>query len=157
IYSAPLNVRLRIPSAPFPRSSVLLASLLAVAVAAAALAFRQQRRFAAANRALEKTNLDLTETRLRLASATEAERRCLARDLHDQTLAALRPLLVMTDQLPSNPSSNSTSGLSSGATSGSDAATPSPAALRREIEAISSEIRHICEDLSPSALENIGF
>jgi signal transduction histidine kinase len=29
--------------------------------------------------------------------------------------------------------------------------------LRREIEAISNEIRHICEDLSPSALENIGF
>src|SRR5262249_32550218 len=28
---------------------------------------------------------------------------------------------------------------------------------RREIESISSEIRHICEDLSPSVLENIGF
>src|SRR5262245_14772340 len=39
----------------------------------------------------------------------------------------------------------------------SDDSTPSPAALRREIEAISNEIRHICEDLSPSALENIGF
>src|SRR5262249_9132873 len=38
-----------------------------------------------------------------------------------------------------------------------DDSTPSPAELRREIEAISSEIRHICEDLSPSALENIGF
>src|SRR5262245_58751126 len=39
----------------------------------------------------------------------------------------------------------------------SDDSTPSPSALRREIAAISSEIRHICEDLSPSALENIGF
>jgi signal transduction histidine kinase len=34
---------------------------------------------------------------------------------------------------------------------------PTPAVLRKEIESISSEIRHICEDLSPSALENIGF
>src|SRR5262249_39828169 len=45
----------------------------------------------------------------------------------------------------------------SGPSSGSEDSTPSPAAIRREIEAISNEIRHICEDLSPSALENIGF
>src|SRR5262247_2664615 len=70
----------------------------------------------------------------------------IARDLHDQTLADLRHLLVMTDQMPGANSSST-----------SDDSTPSPAALRREIEAISSEIRHICEDLSPSALENIGF
>lgn len=142
VYSAPLTVRLRIRSAPFPWPTLLLASLLAVAVAAAVLAFRQQRRLASANRALEKTNAELTETRLRLANETEAERSRIARDLHDQTLADLRHLLVLTDQLP-----NSTS----------DDSAPSPAVLRREIEAISSEIRHICEDLSPSALENIGF
>ncbi|HKE05292.1 MAG TPA: ATP-binding protein, partial [Blastocatellia bacterium] len=150
VYSAPLNVRLRIERAPFPWLSLLLATLLAVAVTAAALAFRQQRRFASANCALEKTNLELTETRLRLANETEAERSRIARDLHDQTLADLRHLLVMTDQLPgTDPSSSAPSGLEDSA--------PSPAALRREIEVISNEIRHICEDLSPSALENIGF
>jgi signal transduction histidine kinase len=31
------------------------------------------------------------------------------------------------------------------------------AALRAEIEAISQEVRRICEDLSPSVLENVGF
>jgi signal transduction histidine kinase len=146
IYSAPLNVRLRIRSAPPPWGTLLLATFLAVAVAAAALAFRQQFRLATTNRALEKTNIELTETRLRLANETEAERSRIARDLHDQTLADLRHLLVMTDQLPGGAPSST-----------SDDSTPSPAALRREIEAISSEIRHICEDLSPSALENIGF
>jgi signal transduction histidine kinase/ligand-binding sensor domain-containing protein len=165
VYSAPLSVRLRILSAPPPLLSVLLATLLAVAVAAAALAFRQQFRLASANRALEKTNIELTETRLRLANETETERSRIARDLHDQTLADLRRLLVMTDQLANgapppalssdSPASDSSS--SDSPASDSEDSTPSPAALRREIEVISSGIRHICEDLSPSALENIGF
>jgi signal transduction histidine kinase len=150
VYSAPLNVRLRIRSAPFPWPTVLWATLLTVAVAAAALAFRQQFRLASTNRAIEKTNIELTETRLRLANETEAERSRIARDLHDQTLADLRHLLVMTDQLASGATSPMPS-------SDSEDSTPSPAALRREIESISNEIRHICEDLSPSALENIGF
>jgi two-component system sensor histidine kinase UhpB len=94
------------------------------------------------NRTLEETNAELHETRLRLANETEAERSRIARDLHDQTLADLRHLLVMTDQLPAN-DENSTS--------------PSPFTIRREIESVSKEIRRICEDLSPSALENIGF
>jgi signal transduction histidine kinase/ligand-binding sensor domain-containing protein len=142
VYSAPLNIRLRIRDAPFPWSTLLLASLLALAVVAAIWAFRQQLRLASANRALEKTNVELRETRLRLASETEAERSRIARDLHDQTLADLRHLLVLTDQLPA---------------SNGDESTPSPTLIRKEIEAISSEIRHICEDLSPSALENLGF
>ncbi|HEY7182909.1 MAG TPA: two-component regulator propeller domain-containing protein, partial [Blastocatellia bacterium] len=150
VYSAPINVRLRIGRAPFPLIPVFLATLLAIAVAAAALAFRQQFRLAAANHELEKTNVELTETRLRLANETEAERSRIARDLHDQTLADLRHLLVMTDQLPGGAHSSDRAGAP-------DDSTPSPSALRREIEAISSEIRHICEDLSPSALENIGF
>ena len=32
-----------------------------------------------------------------------------------------------------------------------------PGALRSEIELISQEVRRICEDLSPSALENVGL
>ena len=142
VYSEPVSVRVRIRRAPFPWSTLLLGSLLAVAVAAAVWAFRQQLRLATTNRALEKTNVELRETRLRLANETEAERSRIARDLHDQTLADLRHLLVLTDQLPN---------------SNDDESAPTPAAIRKEIEGISSEIRHICEDLSPSALENLGF
>ncbi|HMV86919.1 MAG TPA: two-component regulator propeller domain-containing protein [Blastocatellia bacterium] len=146
VYSAPLTMRLRIQSAPFPWGTLLLASLLAVAVAAAVWAFRQQLRLGKTNRVLESTNAELHETRLRLANETEAERSRIARDLHDQTLADLRHLLVLTDQLPAQPV-----GLED------NAAAPSPVVIRREIESVSKEIRRICEDLSPSALENIGF
>ena len=91
------------------------------------LAFRQQFRLASANRA-RKDEHRIDETRLRLANETEAERSRIARDLHDQTLADLRHLLVMTDQLPGANSSSTTP----------DDSTPSPSALRREIEAISA-------------------
>lgn len=142
IYSDPMTVRLRIQRAPFPWGTLLLASLLAAAIAAAAWAFRQQLRLGKTNVALADTNAELRETRLRLASETEAERSRIARDLHDQTLADLRHLLVLTDQLP---------------VSDEDSKVPSPVELRREIESVSKEIRRICEDLSPSALQNLGF
>jgi signal transduction histidine kinase/ligand-binding sensor domain-containing protein len=140
VYSAPLTVRVRIGNEPFPWSTLLLTSLLGIAVAAAIWAFRQQRRLARVNKALGETNAELHETRLRLANETEAERSRIARDLHDQTLSDLRHLLVLTDQMPASNNDDI-----------------SPSLLRRKIESISSEIRHICEDLSPSALENIGF
>jgi signal transduction histidine kinase len=76
---------------------------------------------------------------LQLANETETERRRIARDLHDQTLADLRRLM-MSDQLPAN---------------GHRAVEPSR--FRQEIENISGEIRRICEDLSPSALVNVGL
>jgi signal transduction histidine kinase/ligand-binding sensor domain-containing protein len=149
VYSEPLTIRVRIQSAPFPWGTLLLAALLAVAVIAAVWAFRQQLRLSKTNRRLAETNVELHETRLRLANETEAERSRIARDLHDQTLADLRHLLVLTDQLPARPSRE--------AANDEDSSAPSPAELRREIEAVSKEIRRICEDLSPSALENIGF
>ena len=34
---------------------------------------------------------------------------------------------------------------------------PDAALLRGEIESISQEVRRICEDLSPSVLQNVGF
>nr|MDQ3012710.1 hypothetical protein [Acidobacteriota bacterium] len=150
VYSEPLTIRLHVQRAPFPWMTLLLASLLGVAVIAAAWAFRQQLRLTKTNRTLAETNVELHDTRLRLANETEAERSRIARDLHDQTLADLRHLLVLTDQLPAG---NPVSSLAST----EDSTAPSPAIIRREIESVSKEIRRICEDLSPSALENIGF
>jgi signal transduction histidine kinase/ligand-binding sensor domain-containing protein len=142
VYSEPLKIRLRIQSAPFPWGTLFLGGLATVAVAAAVWAFRQQLRLSKTNETLADTNVELQETRLRLASETETERSRIARDLHDQTLADLRHLLVLTDQLPS---------------SSDDSVTPSPSEIRRKIESVSKEIRRICEDLSPSALQNLGF
>src|SRR5205085_1809864 len=117
----PITLRLRIPNAPFPWTTLLLTSLLTVAVVAAAWAYRQHRRTARANRELEETNEELRETRIRLARETESERSRIARDLHDQTLGDLRHLLVLTDQLNAP---------------AADGVTPThmPAMLRREIE-----------------------
>jgi signal transduction histidine kinase len=113
-----------------------------LAIGAGGYAFYQQRRTAKANQKLEVINTELRDTRIRLANITESERSRIARDLHDQTLADLRHLLVMTDQLET-PIPHQQS--------------PTPSSLRRKIEEVSNEIRHICEDLSPSVLENIGF
>lgn len=162
VYSQPLKVRFRIPNAPFPWTTVMLASLLTVALAAAGYAFIQNRRIARANRQLAETNEELHETRIRLANETEAERSRIARDLHDQTLADLRHLLVLTDQmeksaLPEEDATLEAEALRNHFSASRAAKSPTPAVLRREIESISSEIRHICEDLSPSALENLGF
>jgi len=66
--------------------------------------------------------------------------------LHDQTLADLRNLALLVDQLPAN-----------GATARQNRVPSAPGALRQEIESISHEVRRICEDLSPSALENVGL
>ncbi len=142
IYSAPFQFKLRISPEAVSWTTILLTSLLILAIGAGGYAFYQQRRTSKANQKLEVINEELRDTRIRLANITEAERSRIARDLHDQTLADLRHLLVMTDQLES-PVSNLQS--------------PSPALLRRKIEEVSNEIRHICEDLSPSVLENIGF
>jgi two-component system sensor histidine kinase UhpB len=93
---------------------------------------------------LMEANRQLATARLQVANQTEVERRRIARDLHDQTLADLRHLLLLTDQLSTNGSEGDHKRLD-------------PSAFRAEIESISTEVRRICEDLSPSVLENVGF
>lgn len=142
IYSRPFVFQLWVSPEAVSWTTILLTGLLLIALAAGGYAFYQQRRTAKANQKLATTNDELRETRIRLAHITEAERSRIARDLHDQTLADLRQLLVMTDQLDKPaPSPHA----------------PTPSLMRRKIEEVSNEIRHICEDLSPSVLENIGF
>lgn len=133
IASDPVELAFSVGRAPFPTLTVILGTLLAVAIGALAWGFRQNLR-------LTSINALLAETRRRVADEAEGERRRIARDLHDQTLADLRRLQLRTDTLKGDP----------------DAGTRM-AELRREIEDVSVEIRRICEDLSPSVLENVGL
>jgi signal transduction histidine kinase len=138
-----LSIRFEVESAPFPWTTAALSLLLALALAAIAWGYYQNKRLTRTNEALEGANLQLAETRMQLANETEAERRRIARDLHDQTLADLRRLLLLADEMPLKIESGES--------------LIDPLVLRREIESISTEIRRICEDLSPSALENVGL
>lgn len=131
--SETLRFQFSIASAPFPWTSTALAVLLAIASIALIWAFIERGRIKSANRKLAAARFDL-------ANEAERERRRIARDLHDQTLADLRNLMLMSDKLP-------VSG------NGGEVRTD----FRSEIEAVSDEIRRICEDLSPSVLENVGF
>jgi signal transduction histidine kinase/PKD repeat protein len=185
--SAPLAFEFEVASAPFPRTTVALSVLLALALVALAWAYAEHRRIARSREELRDANRQLAAARLQLASEAESERRRIARDLHDQTLADLRRLLLLTDEMQPGglPSSagvgtadnvkEATTGAAGAITNASGAVTNAsgaaanssggslqtavfdPAALRAEIEAISQEVRRICEDLSPSVLENVGF
>jgi signal transduction histidine kinase len=143
VASQPLRFEFTVGRAPFPRTTVLLASLLALALLALAWGAWQNRKMARATGELAEANRQLAGARLNLANEAERERRRIARDLHDQTLADLRSLMLLTDQLPMK-----TNGQRD---------TVDPATFRGEIESISTEIRRICEDLSPSALDNVGL
>lgn len=135
VESEPLRVSFEVAAAPFPWATAALSVLLALSLLALWWGYYQ-------NRKLARTNLALEDTRMQLAKETENERRRIARDLHDQTLADLRRLLMLTDKLPAE-------------RSGEDGVDPT--AFRSEIESISTEIRRICEDLSPSVLANVGL
>lgn len=143
--ATPLSFEFTVAKAPFPWTSTALAILLIFALIALAWGYFQNRRIHRTSAELAGANRDLANARQQLANETEAERRRIARDLHDQTLADLRNLALLVDQLPAGDGGRP------------NRATSAPTTLRTEIESISQEVRRICEDLSPSALENVGL
>lgn len=127
IASEPLQIKFSVGAAPFPQTAVTLGVLLVITLIALIWAVIETIR-------IRQRNRELAAARFDLANEAERERKRLARDLHDQTLADLRALMLMSDELPVETSR-----------------------FRAEIEAVSTEIRRICEDLSPSVLENVGL
>lgn len=142
----PLSFEFVVARAPFPWTSTALGILLLLALIALVWGYMQNRRIHRTSAELASANRELGDARLQLANETETERRRIARDLHDQTLADLRNLALLVDQLPIN-----------GGHLKPNRSPSAPAGLRAEIESISQEVRRICEDLSPSALENVGL
>jgi signal transduction histidine kinase len=125
--SDPLSISFSIAKAPFPWTATALAVLLLISLVGLVWAIVEHRR-------IKHRNRELAAARFDLANEAERERRRIARDLHDQTLADLRTLMIKSDK---NEIDNRE--------------------FRGEIEAVSTEIRRICEDLSPSVLENVGL
>ncbi|MGQ0760548.1 MAG: sensor histidine kinase [Acidobacteriota bacterium] len=157
--AVPLSFEFTVARAPFPWTSTALGVLLLLALIALVWGYVQNRRIHRTSAELAGANRELADARLRLANETEAERRRIARDLHDQTLADLRHLALLVDQLPPSFRGGIHAAESAGQVpllNGSSKAND-PGALRAEIESISHEVRRICEDLSPSALENVGL
>jgi signal transduction histidine kinase/ligand-binding sensor domain-containing protein len=140
IASEPLIFQFKVEKPPFPWITLALTVLLLLALIALIWAILSQRKIFQKSSELKQANRELNTARLDLANEAERERRRISRDLHDQTLADLRHLQLLTDKLPA---SEETAGSSK--------------TIRHEIENVSKEIRRICEDLSPSVLENIGF
>lgn len=127
LVSEPLIIKFSVARAPFPWTAAALAVLLVIALIGLVWAIIERRRIVFANRELAAARFDL-------ANEAERERKRIAQDLHDQTLADLRKLMLMSDKIPTDTGE-----------------------FRAEIESVSTEIRRICEDLSPSVLENVGL
>jgi ligand-binding sensor domain-containing protein/signal transduction histidine kinase len=140
IASEPLIFKFKVEKAPFPWITLALTILLLLALIALIWAIFSQRKIFQKSSQLKLANSELTSARLDLANEAERERRRISRDLHDQTLADLRHLQLLADKLPNIGETVENS-----------------KTIRDEIENVSQEIRRICEDLSPSVLENIGF
>jgi signal transduction histidine kinase/ligand-binding sensor domain-containing protein len=154
--SSPLSFEFTVARAPFPWTSTALAVLLMLALLALTWAIRERRRIARTSAALVVANRELAGARLDLANEAERERRRIARDLHDQTLADLRRLLLITDRMPGG--ADRTQEISSATVQeNKDSDEFNAATFRSEIESVSNEIRRICEDLSPSVLDNVGL
>ena len=151
-----LVFKFEVARAPFPRTSAALSVLLALALVALVWAYLQHRRIVRSREELREANHQLASARLQLASEAEAERRRIARDLHDQTLADLRRLLLLTDEMQ-QPAAGGPAAPGAAGPAFSAATLADATRLRAEIESISQEVRRICEDLSPSVLENVGF
>jgi signal transduction histidine kinase len=144
VSSAPLSFELNVAKAPFPWTSTALAVLLTLALIALLWAVLERRRIVRTSAALVAANSELADARLNLANEAERERGRIARDLHDQTLADLRHLLLLTDKVSVNGGARAVREVDA-------------TVFREEIESISREVRRICEDLSPSVLQNVGF
>ena len=158
--SDPLRFEFEIARAPFPWTILSLSVLLALALVALLWGYFQHRRIVRGGEELREANRQLAAARLQLANEAETERRRIARDLHDQTLADLRRLLLLTDEMQqAGAVAPHGAAAATAAAATTTATTPAadPSVLRAEIEAVSQEIRRICEDLSPSVLENVGF
>jgi len=140
IASEPLVFSFKIEKAPFPWITLALTVLLLLALIALIWAILSQRKIFQKSSELKTANRELNAARMDLANEAERERRRISQDLHDQTLADLRHLQLLADKIPADGVQIENSKI-----------------IRREIENVSNEIRRICEDLSPSVLENIGF
>ena len=140
IASEPLVFTFKVEKAPFPWITLALTILLLLALIALIWAIWSQRKIFQKSSELKQANHELNAARMDLANEAERERRRISRDLHDQTLADLRHLQLLTDKIQNNGETAESSKI-----------------IRDEIENVSKEIRRICEDLSPSVLENIGF